>query len=103
MSSYAQVHLFNYLSGGRLEPRLAHLTGGRHGLASLYWHTADDLVGRDAVVVTESDRLPERLPEVCREVREEGPIEIVDSGRVVRSVRVFRCREITKDDGAFSR
>jgi hypothetical protein len=103
MSSYTQVHLYAYLSGGRLEPRLAHLTGGKHGLASLYWYAPDDLVGREALVVTESSRLPRLIAPYCSPLEEEEPLEVVREGRVVRSFRVLRCGSILRDDGAFTR
>src|SRR5690606_21299827 len=33
--TYSNVHLYAFLSKGRLETRLAKVTGGKHGLASL--------------------------------------------------------------------
>jgi len=54
--SYTSVHLFAYLSGGHLPTRLARLTGGKHGLASLYWYSPASLRGRDVLFVTEFPR-----------------------------------------------
>ena len=55
-SSYTNVHLLSFLSGGALETRLANVNNGLHGLASLYWHEPDDLVGRDFLFIAHDRR-----------------------------------------------
>ena len=48
--SYTDVHLFAFLSGGRLPTRLARVRGGAHGLASLYWYRPEELLGEELPV-----------------------------------------------------
>lgn len=103
MTSYSDVHLYGLLSDGELPARLAHITGGSHGLASLYWHEKNDLVGKNALVVTEKENVAETLAGYCREVEPLDPIEVIRIGEVMRTVELFRCVEITRDDGAFTR
>ncbi len=95
-TSYTLTHLSAYLSRGALDTRLAKVDGGDHGLASLYWHTAAELEGRDFLVFTESrrPRVDERLTAAFAEVTEEAPIEIRRRGRLVRSLRVLRCQDL---------
>jgi hypothetical protein len=95
-SSYTTTHLLAYLSNGRLPTRLANINRGRHGLASLYWYEPAELVGRDLLFVAH-DRLrefDEPLEEIFAEVVEEPPIEIRRDGRLIRSFRVLRCRDL---------
>ncbi len=101
--SYSEVHLFAFLSEGATPTRLAHITGGRHGLASLYWYPREDLQGRDMLFVTDREDAGEKLPGLFEDVEEIAPIEIVRSGRVVRTMRMFRCRNLLNPVPAFTR
>ncbi len=101
--SYTNVHLFAFLSGGRLPTRLAHVKPGKHGLASLYWYTPEELRGRDVLFVTAKRGVDGPLAEIFAEVTEEPPIEIVRGGRVVRSLRTLRCRNLLRPEGVFTR
>jgi hypothetical protein len=69
----------------------------------LYWYPVDDLLGREALVVTESSRLPRLMEAYCSEIDEEEPLEVLRGDRVLRSLRVLRCDSIIRDDGAFTR
>lgn len=102
-TSYTDTHLFNFLSEGRLDLRLANLSRGKHGLASLYWYPRCDLIGRDILVVTPKNRLAKLLPTYCTEVEELDPVEVRWDGRVIRKLLVLRCREVRRDPGAFTR
>jgi 4-amino-4-deoxy-L-arabinose transferase-like glycosyltransferase len=104
-SSYTNTHLLAFLSGGVLETRLANINNGLHGLASLYWHEPDDLVGRDFLFVAH-DRggdMHTRLAEIFAEVEEQPAIEIHRHGQHIRTLRVLRCRDLQKAVPAFSR
>jgi hypothetical protein len=102
--SYSDVHLHAFLSGGALPTRLANITGGTHGLASMYWYSPESLRGRDFLFFTEKeDRVVEGLRQIFEEVEELDPIEIVRSGKVFRTYRLFRCRNLMKPEGVFTR
>lgn len=103
--SYTTVHLTAFLSGGRLETRLAKLTGGKHGLASLYWHPPGTLRGRDVLFVTEYPaKIGPRLAPLFGHVEEDGPPLVVRrGGAVVRRVTFFRCRDLRAPEGVFTR
>ncbi len=103
LTSYSDVHVYGLLSKGSLPTRLAHITGGSHGLASLYWYDEGDLLGKTALVVTEKEGVAAKLAPYCRDVEDLDPILIVRGEQVVRSVSLFRCHEIVRDDGAFTR
>jgi 4-amino-4-deoxy-L-arabinose transferase-like glycosyltransferase len=101
---YSAVHLVAFASAGRVPTRLAALTRGRHGLGSLYWHRPEDLAGRDVLFFTERDTLEDRLRARFDEVLEELPrFEVRADGRVLRTVRFYRCRNLHTPAGAFSR
>jgi 4-amino-4-deoxy-L-arabinose transferase-like glycosyltransferase len=101
--SYSTVHLLGFWSHGELETRLAHVKPGKHGLASLYWHSPDQLVGRDVLFVTEKQQVDERLIEVFADVQELPPIVVRRNGEVVRSIRLLRCSDLRKPEGTFTR
>lgn len=101
--SYTNVHLFAFLSGGTLPTRLALVSGGVHGLASLYWYRPEELRGRDFLFVTERDGLRAALCDVFASVTEERPLQIVRDGRAVRTVCFLRCRNLLRPEGAFTR
>jgi len=104
-SSYTNVHLLGFLSGGVLETRLANVNNGLHGLASLYWHEPGDLVGRNFLFVAHDRRgdIHEKLAEIFAEVVEEPPIEVRRHGRLIRTLRVLRCRDLQQPTPAFTR
>jgi 4-amino-4-deoxy-L-arabinose transferase-like glycosyltransferase len=101
--SYSEVHMIAFLTKGAVPTRLAHITGGSHGLASLYWHPSSDLEGRNVLFVTDRDDAVAKLPELFEEVEEQPPIDIVRAGRVVRTMRLFDCRNLLHPVPAFSR
>jgi MFS family permease len=101
--SYSDVHLYAFLSGGRLPTRLANIRGGKHGLASLYWYRPEELAGRDMLFVTDREGQEKVLRGLFGEVRAEPPIEIVRGGDVVRTVLLYRCRNLLRPEGAFTR
>lgn len=102
-TSYTDTHLFSFLSKGAMDARLASLARGKHGLASLYWYEPGDLIGRDALVVTPKGRLARLLPTFCTEVEELEPVEFRRDDEVIRQLLLFRCRSISRDQGAFAR
>lgn len=103
-TSYSDAHLFALLSKGKLATRLANITGGSHGLASLYWYEEDALLGKDLTVLSSKEkRAGVWLEENCRELAEEDPIEFRRSGEVIRSLAVFRCHGLKMDGGLFGR
>jgi hypothetical protein len=101
--SYSTVHLLSFLSGGRLPTRLAHVKPGKHGLGSLYWYPPEQLRGRDVLFVTAKRGVDVRLRELFEEVVEETPITLVRGGRVVRTMRLLRCRNLLRPEGVFTR
>lgn len=101
--SYSDVHLWAFLSGGRMPTRLAHISQGKHGLASLYWYRPSELVGRDMLFATERKGLVPELRRLFADVERLPPIEVVRDGVVVRRVMVFRCRDLQHPEGAFTR
>jgi len=102
--SYSDVHLHAFLSGGELPTRLANITGGTHGLASMYWYPPDSLRGRDFVFFTEKEeKVIEGLRRIFEEVVEIEPIEIERAGKVVRTYQLFRCRNLLEPEGVFTR
>ncbi len=101
--SYTDVHLFAFLSGGKLPTRLARVTGGVHGLASLYWYPPATLRGRDFLFVTERDGLATPLSRIFAAVTEERPLLIERGGRVVRRIHLLRCTNLVHPEGVFTR
>jgi hypothetical protein len=102
-NAYSDVHLWAFLTDGRLQTRLAHISGGSHGLASLYWHSPDELRGRNALFASEREGLKPKLDELFEEVIEEEPVEVWRGDRKVRDFRVYRCRNLLHPEGAFTR
>jgi 4-amino-4-deoxy-L-arabinose transferase-like glycosyltransferase len=101
--SYTNVHLYAFLSKGRIPTRLARINEGIHGLASLYWYRPEELRGKDVLFVTEREGLEPRLAAIFATVREEPPFEIRRGGRAVRRVLFFRCRDLIRPGGVFTR
>jgi 4-amino-4-deoxy-L-arabinose transferase-like glycosyltransferase len=101
--SYTNVHLFAFLSGGTLPTRLAHVGGGVHGLASLYWYRPEDLRGKDFLFVTTRQGMGPRLAGIFAEVTEEPPFLIRRNGTLVRQVYFLRCRDLRRPEGVFTR
>jgi hypothetical protein len=101
--SYTNVHLLAFLSGGSLPTRLAHVRGGVHGLASLYWYRPEELQGRDFLFVTEREGLAAPLSEIFAGVVEKPPFLVERDGRVVRRVFFLHCRDLRRPEGTFTR
>ncbi|TAM54399.1 MAG: hypothetical protein EPN53_04205 [Acidobacteria bacterium] len=101
--SYTDVHLYAYLSHGRMPTRLARVHGGIHGLASLYWYPPEALRGRDFLFVTERTGLEAPLAAIFASVREEPPFVVARDGRAVRTIRFLRCRDLLRPEGVFTR
>lgn len=101
--SYSLVHLLAFLSRGHLDTRLAHVGGGKHGLASLYWYSPEELLGKEMLFVTTERRFDGRLHALFASVSEEEPLLIESGGRLVRRIRFLRCRELREPVPAFSR
>jgi 4-amino-4-deoxy-L-arabinose transferase-like glycosyltransferase len=102
--SYTTVHLFTFLSQGRLSFRLADVNAGEHGLSSLYWHPASDFVGRDVLFVTRNPWLKmEKIEPWFAHVEELAPIDIRRDGKLIRHYRVFRGTDLRNVTPAFSR
>jgi len=103
-TSYSDTHLFALLSEGKLPTRLANITGGSHGLASLYWYPEDALLGRDLTILSSKEKRARAwLEENCRELEIEKPVGFRREGELIRSLAVFRCQGLTKDGGLFGR
>jgi hypothetical protein len=95
--SYSDVHLLTFASAGRLPLRLAKVSRGRHGLASLYWHRPEELEGRDVLFFSEDDRLQGRLAGVCDAAWEDAPRFVVElDGKPLRTVLFVRCRGLRR-------
>lgn len=103
MTSYSDAHLYAFHTQGRLHTRLAYLSGGKHGLASLYWYPSEDLIGKDLLFVTPKNRVARLLPTYCAEIEELEPLEFWRDGILIRHQLVLRCRGIKRDGGAFTR
>ena len=103
--SYTITHLVGFDSGGEFETRLGRVMGrGLHGLASLYWHTPDELRGADVLFLTdEKDKIGEQLDLLFAECREADPIRIYRHGRMVRYEDVFHCRDLQEPSPTFTR
>ncbi len=101
--SYTDVHLYAFLSKGRLVTRLAHIRGGRHGLASLYWYRPSELRGRDVLFVTEMEGQEGKLEALFEQVQPDTPIHIVRDGIHVKTMLVYRCSNLMHPEGAFTR
>lgn len=102
--SYTSVHLSAFLSDGRLPTRLARLTGGKHGLASLYWYSPASLRGCNVLFATEYPRkIGPRLVPLFGSVVEAGELVVVRGGTEVRRVTLFRCRDLLAPEGVFTR
>lgn len=101
--SYSMVHLLAFKSGGRLPTRLAHVKPGKHGLASLYWFSPEELRGRDVLFVTEKHQVDERLRQIFAEVKEESPLKVIRRGHAVRTVRLIRCTDLLHPEGVLTR
>jgi 4-amino-4-deoxy-L-arabinose transferase-like glycosyltransferase len=102
--SYTVVHLFGFLSNGRLPMLLGDVVNGEHGLGSLYWHTPDSLRGRNVLFVTQHPgEWIARLAPYFDHVEEIAPVEVRRDGEVVRRFRVFRCGNLLRPEQAFSR
>jgi len=101
--SYTDVHVYAFLSRGRLQTRLGLVHGGAHGLASLFWYRPEELRGKDFLFVTERPGLAAPLRERFASVTEEAPYLVKFDDHVIRHVRFYRCHDLLHPGGAFSR
>ncbi|MEE4272733.1 MAG: glycosyltransferase family 39 protein [Thermoanaerobaculales bacterium] len=104
-SSYTITHMMAYLSDGRFSTRLANVSWGEHGLASLYWHEPESLVGRDFLFIATDRKQWQHHPlsKIFASVHEQPRIEIRRKGQLIRSFRVLRCRDLQEPYPAFTR
>ena len=103
-TSYSDTHLYALYSKGQLPTRLANITGGSHGLASLYWYPAGDMIGRDLTLISGKENRSEAwLQANCEHLEKEAPIIFRRKGEILRSLAVFRCSGLKRDDGFFAR
>jgi hypothetical protein len=101
--NYTNAHLWAFLTEGRLPTRLAWLKKrAKSGLPSLYWYTPGELRGRNFLFLTEKSGFDGELRRIFASVTEEQPIQVVRGGRVVRSVRALRCRNLLLPEGTFT-
>ena len=103
--SYTITHLIGFDSGGEFETRLGRIGGrGLHGLASLYWHTPEELKGSDMLFLTdENEKIGEQLRLLFVECRKEEPIRVYRRERMVRYEDVLRCRDLREPVPTFTR
>jgi hypothetical protein len=101
--SYTLVHLLGFLNGGEVPTRLANVSSGSHGLASLYWHRPDEMAGCNALVVSAKREAGDRIAPLFDACESEPPIEIVRRGALVRRVHVWRCLGLREPVPAFTR
>jgi hypothetical protein len=103
--SYTITHLLGFDSAGEFETRLGRVLGrGLHGLASLYWHTPEQLQGADMLFLTdEKDKIGEQLRLLFARCDEEEPIRIFRQGRMVRYEDVLRCKNLLEPVPTFTR
>jgi len=101
--SFSNAAIYAFLSGGKLETRLAKLTGGTHGLTGLYWYPPGELEGRDVLFVTEKPSLEPRIRALFASVSRDGDLEVRRGGSVVRRVAFFRCQRLLHPEGVFTR
>lgn len=102
--SYTVVHILGFLSKGTLPIVLGDVAGGDHGLASLYWMTPEELRGKDVLFVSKHKYSPEpELRKRFAQVEELPPIDLERNGELVRRFAVFRCTNLLKPEGAFTR
>jgi len=101
--NYTNVHLFSFLTGGKLPTRLAWLKrNGKSGLPSLYWYSPEELQGRDFLFVSDKGGMDEQLRGIFASVTEQPPIVIIRGGKTLRSMRLLRCHDLRKPDGVFT-
>ncbi len=101
--NYTHVHLLSFLMGGEMPTRLAWVKKyAVSGLPSLYWYHPSELRGRNFLFVTEKSGFDDKLRQIFEQVDVEPPIEIRRDGKVVRSVRVLRCRNLLEPRGTFT-
>lgn len=101
--SYTDVHLYAFLSRGKLPMHLAYVGGGKHGLDALYWHTPAALRGRDFLLVTERDDVGLKLDPLFATVERDVDFAVVRGGRTLRVVHFFHCVDLRRPEGVFTR
>lgn len=101
--SYTVVHLLGFLSGNRIPTLLGNVANGKHGLASLYWETPEELRGKNVLFVSKHIHSPEpELRKRFEKVEQLSPIDLTRNGELVRRFVVFRCTNLQKPEGAFT-
>lgn len=101
--SYTVVHLLGFLSGNRVPTLLGNVANGKHGLASLYWSTPEELRGKNVLFVSKHTYSPEpELRKRFAKVEALPPIDLMRNGELVRRFVVFRCTDLQKPEGAFT-
>ncbi|HEX6811263.1 MAG TPA: glycosyltransferase family 39 protein [Planctomycetota bacterium] len=98
---FSFVHTVSFLSQGKV-PTLLY-RGAKHGLSSLYWHSAEELRGRDLLVYTTDPALIAELRPLFASVEEEVPFEVRSGGKVVQVWRFLRCRNLQAPERGFTR
>jgi len=101
--SYSTVHLTRFYAKGDFLMTVAKIGRGQHGLASLYWHPASELRGRDFLVVTKPIWDRSYLDPYFERVDELPSFDIERGGEVVRSWRIYRCTNLVDPVPTFSR
>lgn len=91
--SYTSVHLFAFLADRPLDTRLLHVTYGKHGLASLYWHRPEDFADRPLLFFTEEKQYADPLKRHFGQVTPDRPftVDLGEAGE--RTVLVYRVRD----------
>ncbi|HVT03651.1 MAG TPA: glycosyltransferase family 39 protein [Thermoanaerobaculia bacterium] len=101
--NYTNVHLFSFLTGGKLPTRLAWLKkNGKSGLPSLYWYRPEELEGHNFLFVSDKGGMDDQLREIFASISEQPPIVIKRGTKVLRTMRVVRCVDLRKPDGVFT-
>ncbi len=102
--SYTVTHVLGFLSKGRVPTILGDVAQGEHGLASLYWLSPEELRGRNVLFVSKHKYSPEpELRKRFARVEALPPIDLERNGELVRRFVVFRCTNLLKPEGAFTR
>ena len=98
---YTDLHLASFLSEGRLP--LLLFRGREHGLASLYWHRPEDLLGRDLLAFSKRAEIADQLRPIFDSVEAEGDLVVELQGVVLRRWHFFRCRGLRDPRAGFTR
>jgi hypothetical protein len=101
--NYTNAHLWAFLTKGELPTRVAWIKKrAKSGLPSLYWYTPGELRGRNFLFLTEKSGFDDELRRLFASVEEEEPIVVRRHGRIIRTVRALRCRNLLLPEGTFT-